>query len=1060
MRKHLRSIHIGTLPHVRHLTGSQWLRSANKGSTRQNQNVASQAYAEVAALQGTPLEHVKQPGSRNNDIRSYLRQWSPPVDNNPSDASSSNPASSRSHLFPRPRSNPEHGLDLNSILDAGSTDLGDNIGGLGQDEPIEGGSDLSDFIHYTYSLEPGDLICLGQELAVFIRREDHHHMFLILDGRCVVPGNRLHTSYTIKSFASADRVAALSAALSHDPTLVTYTPSNSTEAKAPPVELTGPILSKMQQFQQDMDEFNRANPTAMDDVYKDALPDAFHTLTFEHFVRICMPEQQPLSEAAKLAMLMNFEADVRFVTHSSLYLTFIALLPLDLWKACNRVTQWSRAYQDAAAQAASGSDVSDQLRSNPLTSFIEKGRRLILQSRRYRSPTSLATLGPSNFTLPPDAASSSNQIINDEFSADDEDVISFLWVLYCMIPSFAGKLIGQYRSVGSLILRALGAYPKMLLDFKIGRLALQEMGCLTPWQDFSIFHVFAPLASLGFDPVAKRHGREIRAVQDYHKSNPGVQILCEDSLHHVRKDWGDLPVYTIDNPNVISKDDGISLERASSKPGSYWVRMHVADVAARLPQDHPLIQKALWMGTPYFGKQFTEHLMDQHLIGNHGVRSGGLVLTISTLVDSDGNIQDIEVTPGKVNNVIDIDRSILSRTINQFDSGERVVLDLMKQKDRLPNASCGLDPDHRNRRAQAVHKNMPLFIKLSEILDKRAAARDADLPTCSRTRKEFYYGTHVDVGTIKVPPHYTNIYRSLHYRQDPSIALYALKTPVKDPLLIGGSLARGLVGDCAMLAEESAGKWLFDRHIPAIYGGNKFVPGQPAEKLIQEELERRQNPDAEPSEPDIGRPIYALSTEPSVNLSTSTRYCSPITNPLRSSIDLAMHYQINAYFRTSNDVSQSDNRDCSMLEGLPYSKRDLRDLLSRIAHPGLASKMSSEATTHWYYQTFYRAFHFNEAELPATWNVIVMRGLSDQLKGKLIPFGLDVRFLDSEEKFEAIAEAGSFLPCKIQEVDTVRKIVHMMATGPATSEPEVEINLPTVANDENLGFYNGDRKSS
>ncbi|KAL1739599.1 hypothetical protein HDZ31DRAFT_49113 [Schizophyllum fasciatum] len=129
-----------------------------------------------------------------------------------------------------------------------------------------------------------------------------------------------------------------------------------------------------------------------------------------------------------------------------------------------------------------------------------------------------------------------------------------------------------------------------------------------------------------------------------------------DPLEAVRHDWGDTPVYVVDDVDAHELDDGISVERDGEDT---WVHVHVADPASLLPPGHTFVQRAavrtetLYLHDrvyPLLPTSLVQHpTLGSSLAGNRG--RPDRVLTFSSKVDAEGRLQDFTVRAGLARNV-------------------------------------------------------------------------------------------------------------------------------------------------------------------------------------------------------------------------------------------------------------------------------------------------------------------------------------------------------------------------------------------------------------------------
>lgn len=140
-------------------------------------------------------------------------------------------------------------------------------------------------------------------------------------------------------------------------------------------------------------------------------------------------------------------------------------------------------------------------------------------------------------------------------------------------------------------------------------------------------------------------------------ASPRRDMFAIDVYDSVRKDFGLLPVYTIDDPGAMELDDGISIETApptSSGTLTWWVHVHVADPTALL---HPTHEVSLIAKTRDHTEYFPEKtwgMLPDWFVKDKGMSLGSLegkeqkVLTFSARVDEGGNVLETDVKAGVV----------------------------------------------------------------------------------------------------------------------------------------------------------------------------------------------------------------------------------------------------------------------------------------------------------------------------------------------------------------------------------------------------------------------------
>ncbi|KAJ1964862.1 3'-5' RNA exonuclease complex component [Dipsacomyces acuminosporus] len=149
------------------------------------------------------------------------------------------------------------------------------------------------------------------------------------------------------------------------------------------------------------------------------------------------------------------------------------------------------------------------------------------------------------------------------------------------------------------------------------------------------------------------------------RSSTGVGIIDKteyygrDICDDIRHDFGDLPVYTIDDSATRDVDDGMSVEtiRGADGKDQVWLHVHIADPTALVHPGHIAANAAAQqMATLYYAEK-TQHMLPFNLTLNKFslVRRDGSepvrTMTFSVLIGDDGDIADYKVRPGIVRNI-------------------------------------------------------------------------------------------------------------------------------------------------------------------------------------------------------------------------------------------------------------------------------------------------------------------------------------------------------------------------------------------------------------------------
>ncbi|KAF8825344.1 hypothetical protein HHX47_DHR7000187 [Lentinula edodes] len=205
-------------------------------------------------------------------------------------------------------------------------------------------------------------------------------------------------------------------------------------------------------------------------------------------------------------------------------------------------------------------------------------------------------------------------------------------------------------------------YPEVddVFDEVVHRL-LVDIGAVAPWQDVTTLRAMSEgELFLGEPPTTTTRPppspNAPLGPEDFYPTDPA---------HHIRHDFGDLPVYVIDDTNAQELDDGISVELyPSSSPSSkIWIHIHIADPTSLLPPTHALAKHAEKMtesmyfvqgACPMLPRSFTHDERKGFSLGCTGAEQR--TLTFSVLVDlgkeGGGEIREYKVRAGVVRNFV------------------------------------------------------------------------------------------------------------------------------------------------------------------------------------------------------------------------------------------------------------------------------------------------------------------------------------------------------------------------------------------------------------------------
>jgi exoribonuclease-2 len=282
--------------------------------------------------------------------------------------------------------------------------------------------------------------------------------------------------------------------------------------------------------------------------------------------------------------------------------------------------------------------------------FAKKARQIIALNRK----TAIESRNE-----PPSVKQSGQEV----WSADDLVIINFL--VQALSPTRTIQ-VNPYALGVSFIIKEIDPLIPAVDDTSLHKV-LVDLGVLPQWQDLvSSYRRLHLQQRIGYAlPTIKEQNASVKPLSSSSSKSRSEKFplgpqdfYAHDPAEHIRHDFGDMPVYVIDDPNASELDDGVSIEPISSETDSYWVHAHIADPTCILPPTHILAQQARnQLETRYFIHE-TWPMLPRSLT-HSGPSLGSActekhaqnVLTFSCKVDSSGELVDYKVRAGVIRNI-------------------------------------------------------------------------------------------------------------------------------------------------------------------------------------------------------------------------------------------------------------------------------------------------------------------------------------------------------------------------------------------------------------------------
>lgn len=691
------------------------------------------------------------------------------------------------------------------------------------------------------------------------------------------------------------------------------------------------------------------------------------------------------------------------------------------------VRDWVREYQELVVNLSPGLQEIPPTPhlGNPIPGFIEKCRAVIRESRKTRDATRSGSTGPSRVKIEPTGPDRSvwkSSPLLTHFDKDESKVLQFLHAWSTT------RILEKFSSTGSAILRAIGKYEVFELGQSTGFLLLKELGIIPPWLGRQHHLLELPLPYHDVDHLAD----ELHLQAE--KSVVGFQM--EDSMKDLRRDWGDLEVFCIDDTDAREIDDGLSLEKIDEC--TFWVHIHVANPSAFLAPSSAIARNAAHRTASVYLADGVYPILPEGITQPYfSLGNNRPCITFSGQITLAGDVVDTQISHGILRNVSYFTPEDLQRELRLEQESEVQPIDL----------TVG----GRTPVMPAIRKTSPMSSSQRETLrrlcelsqaraQKKAQEGAVSFPDQLKCEPKVYLGPEKNVQT-----RYHLHERTAHrYDGDPIISLQnSLRSSHQYQ-----STDR-MVGRLMILAGEIGAMWCSKRNIPIPYRGNSppptyfGSPGQFKQKYLDPLIARQ----AELPLDLVRRYAILLgqvvcSVVPLRHSLLSTEAYSKVTSPLRRFPDLMTHWQIEAAIRHESRTGKSliANTDESYLE---FSRAEAEQLVPRLsAREKAIWKTQKLSKQHWTQQWLFRAFYYKEASLPELFDLVITEEFSNGIHLGLVKELLfEFRLMENAAtKREGGIRVGDVWEVKIEKIDcyyshTQAEAIRLMERLDALTEP-------------------------
>jgi len=534
-----------------------------------------------------------------------------------------------------------------------------------------------------------------------------------------------------------------------------------------------------------------------------------------------------------------------------------------------------------------------------------------------------------------------------------------------------------YSTIAACILKEIGLYdseamaktwPSLTFD-RFGAIALlRDLGILPAWQSVGLWNPELDLTERISDqfksltnPSGQKHANLTSPVlpspfppqSKPASASPSQRstLMPDDPADSLRHDFGDLPVYIIDDPGAQELDDGISIEpiHQSSEHLEVWIHVHIADPTAHLDPSDPISLRArAYLDTVYL-PGFTLPMLPSQFITSHRMSLGSnsqssrpvdqKTLSFSARINQNGDILEYKIRPGLIKNTKQLTYQVVTDVLDGPKSSAQRVIHIGPDADRMSRVEAERDLSAQEL-SQTERDQILALGRISQILTKRRVNDGA-------------MGWHLPMAqaSIKSDP---MVSPSLGFPLAPRITVGSPSFSITLPGQIsdfknhswGMSSAQTLVSEMMIMAGRLAGRFYVDEGASSQDFRLAFR-SQPPPDLVGSSLDEETwkalrdsiNPKSgliSPFKFQKSRIMFMPAVnglEPMIHfplgINDQFGYCK-VTSPLRRYSDLVAHWQIkNALLRGRDRRTYADKQNVLSEKGM----RELIDRMDRESKP-------------------------------------------------------------------------------------------------------------------------------
>ncbi|KZT52198.1 RNB-domain-containing protein [Calocera cornea HHB12733] len=433
---------------------------------------------------------------------------------------------------------------------------------------------------------------------------------------------------------------------------------------------------------------------------------------------------------------------------------------------------------------------------------------------------------------------------------------------------------------------------------------LTELGVYAPWTDLTESRILLPRRTPEQQKAFEDDGTRMlklhaaRKLETASRPVTPMELYPTDPCARIRHDFGQLPVYVIDDASAQELDDGLSVEPI---PGSTDIRIHIhiADPTRLLHPDNLFSREARNRSVTAYFVDHTVPMLPRTLVdAGLGLMAGKAAhtLSFSARIDELGMLSEVEIRPGVVRNVMRL-------TYVQLGKALGMKVSLPSELIRLISVTSPA------KEGDNSHLSLPAEVSLDDI---RRLYDGFNRLQGRRTARDWFAG-YQNLAEVRLlqhdlpqPPAVPD--RPMMWHGFPQAEVMGVKVDEAQTVVAEYMLAAGLM----------AAKWASERGVPIIYRGSEMPISANPDAFGQALALREKNNFVEAialARLDLAFQLGKVGIEPlrhfSIGVSAKEGGYARVTSPLRRYADLVNHWMIKAALLDPS------------LQTLPFSKEEM-----------------------------------------------------------------------------------------------------------------------------------------